>query len=165
MNIQRVFGGFGFELARLCGEVLWKMDIAYIQNNVIKEYEYLYKNKSTTEKLLETLPNLKIENRKVLQDVILNLQSSTNNDVWQDFELRFNEVHSEFYEKRSRQFKELTPNEIRLCAFLKLNMTTKEISAITQQSARSIEVARVRLRKKLLITNTSINLVTFSNEL
>lgn len=141
------------------------MDIAYIQNNVIKEYEYLYKNKSTTEKLLETLPNLKIENRKVLQDVILNLQSSTNNDVWQDFELRFNEVHSEFYEKLSRQFKELTPNEIRLCAFLKFNMTTKEISAITQQSARSIEVARVRLRKKLLITNTSINLVTFLNEL
>jgi len=141
------------------------MDIAYIQNNVIKEYEYLYKNKSTTEKLLETLPNLKIENRKVLQDVILNLQSSTNNDVWQDFELRFNEVHSEFYEKLSRQFKELTPNEIRLCAFLKFNMTTKEISAITQQSARSIEVARVRLRKKLLITNTSINLVTFLSEL
>jgi len=121
--------------------------------------------KETTEKLLNTIPNLKQENKKALHDVILNLQSSTSNEVWQDFEVRFNEVHSEFYEKLRTQFKELTPNEIRLCAFLKLNMTTKEISAITQQSARSIEVARVRLRKKLQITNTSINLVAFLNEL
>jgi len=129
---------------------------------LVKKNELL---KETIKQLLEASSVASAENKKNLQNIILHLQTSIDSDVWQDFEMRFNEVHSEFYQKLNDRYKELTPNEIKLCAFLKLNMTTKEISAITQQSARSIEVARVRLRKKLQITNTNVNLVSFLNEL
>jgi len=121
--------------------------------------------KDTTERLIQALETVKPENKKTIQQVIIDLQTSVDKDVWEDFELRFNQVHSEFYEKLNQNFDDLTPNEKKLCAFLKLNMTTKEISAITQQSARSIEVARARLRKKLKIANTNLNLVNFLNEL
>jgi DNA-binding CsgD family transcriptional regulator len=61
----------------------------------------------------------------------------------------------------NEKFPDLSPSERRLCAFLKLDMTTKEISAITHQNAKSIDVARTRLRKKLNLTGTDHNLITF----
>lgn len=54
----------------------------------------------------------------------------------------------------------LTPNERKLCAFLRLNMTTKEIAELTEQSPRAVEVARHRLRKKLKL-NRSENLTSY----
>jgi DNA-binding CsgD family transcriptional regulator len=74
-------------------------------------------------------------------------------------------VHIEFYEKLQSKFPDLTTNERKLCAFLRLNMTTKEISAITNQSLNSIEMARHRLRKKLNIDNSQVNLTTFLMDL
>jgi DNA-binding CsgD family transcriptional regulator len=60
-----------------------------------------------------------------------------------------------------RDFPTLTLNERRLCAFLKLQMTTKEIASLTGQSIRAVELARTRLRKKLQLTNSEINLYDF----
>ncbi len=99
-------------------------------------------------------------NKKVLQDIILDLQREADTDSWKEFELRFNQVHSEFYKNLRRLYPGLSPAEEKLCAFLRLNMSSKEIAAITQQSPKSVEVARARLRKKLNLTNTSSNLVT-----
>ena len=55
----------------------------------------------------------------------------------------------------------LTPSELRLCAFLKLNLASKEIALITQQNVRSIEKARVRLRKKIGIDHQDISLSSY----
>jgi hypothetical protein len=81
--------------------------------------------------------------------------------LWKEFECRFQQVHEQFYKTLTERFPDLTPSERRLCAFLKLNMTTKEISAMTRQNAKSIDVARTRLRKKLNLTGTDQNLITF----
>ena len=62
-------------------------------------------------------------------------------------------------------FPDLSPSEQRLCAFLRLNMSTKEISELTGQRISSLETARYRLRKKLGITNSHINLITFLNNI
>jgi len=70
-------------------------------------------------------------------------------------------VHKDFYDALLRRFPELTPSELKLCAFLKLNMTTKEISELTGQRLNTLENARYRLRQKLGITNSEANLVTF----
>ncbi|MDL2296547.1 tetratricopeptide repeat protein [Bacteroidales bacterium OttesenSCG-928-C03] len=56
---------------------------------------------------------------------------------------------NEFYKKLLDQFPSLTKNEMRLCAFLRMNLSSKEISVLTKQSQNSIVVARSRLRKKL----------------
>jgi DNA-binding CsgD family transcriptional regulator len=47
------------------------------------------------------------------------------------------------------EFSELSPNEQKLCAFLRLNLNTKEVANLMNISARGVEVARYRLRKKL----------------
>src|SRR5690554_262954 len=61
------------------------------------------------------------------------------------------DVDGDFYKNLLSEYPKITKNEIRLCAFLKLNLDTKEISSITHQSPQSIVVARYRLRKKLKI--------------
>ena len=55
----------------------------------------------------------------------------------------------------------LTPNERKLCAFLRLDMNTKDIAIITLRTSHSINVARTRLRKKMGIANTEININTY----
>jgi len=114
-----------------------------------------------SEKLLKVKSEFKIKNQLVIQDIILNLQSNVDTDIWKIFEQRFREVHREFYRKLNQRFPDLTENDKKLCALLRLNMSTKEISAITHQNPGSIEVARTRLRKKLSLSQRDINLHTF----
>lgn len=115
---------------------------------------------NVAERLLKVENDVLQENRKPFHDIILDLQRESDNDNWKEFELRFNQVHSEFYSKLRRMYPALSPAEEKLCAFLRLNMSSKEVASITQQSIKSVEVARARLRKKLNLTNTASNLVT-----
>jgi tetratricopeptide (TPR) repeat protein/DNA-binding CsgD family transcriptional regulator len=116
------------------------------------------------EKLLKRRIYFTKENQKLIDELIRDLQNFSERDTWKEFELRFQEVHSEFYKKLIDKFPDLSSNEKKLCAFLRLNMTTKEISAITYQSINSITVARSRLRKKLGIDKDE-NLVAFLEKL
>lgn len=116
---------------------------------------------SITSRLLKLKGNLKEENIQPLQKIIIDLQSITEKEVWEEFEYRFQSVHEEFYQNLKKKFPDLTPSEIKLAAFLRLNMTTKDIASITNQSVNSLETARYRLRKKLGITNQEVNLVNF----
>ena len=111
----------------------------------------------------EKLETFRAKNRgdmEIIDSVIKTIKLNLKNSMWKEFEERFNKIHSEFYYKIQKDFK-LTPNERRLCAFLRLNMSSKDISSITGQSIHSIEVARTRLRKKIGLSNTSTNLVDF----
>lgn len=89
------------------------------------------------------------------------LQDQTEKEIWEEFELRFKQVHSGFYERLLESFPELTPNELKMCGLLRLNLTTKEISELTGQRREAIEMARFRLRKHLGLNDPQINLVTF----
>lgn len=118
-----------------------------------------------SEKLMEIKQSPPADSPASIQKVVLDIQSNLQPELWQEFEYRFQQVHEDFYRTLNEKFPELTPSERRLCAFLKLNMTTKEISALTHQNAKSIDVARTRLRKKLNLTGTDQNLVTFLEQL
>ncbi len=78
--------------------------------------------------------------------------------------MRFQEVHADFYQKLTSKFTDLSPNKLKICAFLRLNMSTKEISTITFQSPKSISMARFRLRKKMEIGSYN-NLVSYLGNL
>jgi tetratricopeptide (TPR) repeat protein len=104
-------------------------------------------------------------NKQLVQTLIYNIQHSMDSDVWDEFEIRFQNVHSGFYDKLNSKFPGLSANEKKLCAYLKLNMTTKEIAALLHRNEKSIAVARSRLRKKLHLTNTDIELVSFLSNL
>jgi len=113
----------------------------------------------------ERMPSFKRDNQMVMAGIIEEFEKDKNELVWQEFEMRFTEVHSEFYKKLSKINPNLTINEKRLCAFLLLDMTTKEISTITGQSVRALEQARTRLRKQLNLTNSNASITAFLNSL
>jgi DNA-binding CsgD family transcriptional regulator len=75
-----------------------------------------------------------------------------NDNSWKEFEKHFNETHPDFYRLLLERYPELTTNEIKLSALLKLNLNTKEIARITDRSPRSIEVMRSRIRQKMELT-------------
>ncbi len=113
------------------------------------------------ERLLKAKPTFRQENQQVIQEIVRDLQGSQDDHNWKEFEAHFTRVHSTFYRILQERFPALSPNERKLCAFLRLNMSTKDISAITQQTPNSITVARSRLRKKLEIEGEEVNLVNF----
>lgn len=112
-------------------------------------------------RLAEAKHSANDENRIAIQRIITDLGTLISGNAWEEFEVRFQQVHTQFYTRLQNLHPQLTPNEIKLCAFLRLNMTTKDISALTNQNAKSVEMARHRLRKKLNITNTHVNLVNY----
>ena len=101
------------------------------------------------------------ETRHALKRVEKELQKTSEEDTLKEFSLRFKEIHKDFYDTLLKRFPDLTPSDLKLCAFLRLNMTTKEISELTGQRLNTLENARYRLRLKLGITNSEVNLVTF----
>ena len=108
--------------------------------------------------------NLKTENIPEIENIIQNLNASLDNDVWEEFEIRFLNVFEGFYENIQKIFPDLSLNEKRLAAFLRLDMSTKEISSITNQSPHSINIARTRFRKKLNLANSDMKLSSFLSQ-
>ncbi len=102
-----------------------------------------------------------VESKDTIRKVARELQKSQENEIWKEFSHRFKEVHGEFYNTLLKKFPTLTPNELKLCAFLRLNMSSKDIAELTGQRVSSLETARYRLRQKLGIANSDINLITF----
>ncbi|OHX64626.1 tetratricopeptide repeat protein [Flammeovirga pacifica] len=126
--------------------------------HLMQKYELI---NSVSEDLLKLYDNVDTPTKKSLRSIVFNLQSDNQSDVWKELEIRFEQVNQEFYDKLNEHYPNLSPNEKKLCAYLYLNLSTKDISSITNQSTKSIEVARVRLRKKLNLTNTDTDYQTF----
>jgi len=79
---------------------------------------------------------------------IINKNLSNTGD-WKLFEEAFNNADSDFLKKIKTIHPNLTPNDLRLCAYLRLNLSSKEIAPLLNISARSVEIKRYRLRKKM----------------
>lgn len=144
-------------------------DIAYKNKELATNVMYLLKKNELINDINEELVKIKLGfkkiNQPIISDIIFQLQSGVDTNTWNLFDKWFGEVHKEFYQKLKKLFPKLTTNDKRLCALLRLNMTTKEIAAITNQNPNSVEVARTRLRKKLDISNKEISLVSFITSL
>jgi len=101
------------------------------------------------------------ETQQAIDFIAKRLERDTSNNMWQEFEVRFEQVHESFYRNLFEKHPDLTPRDKRLCALLKLNLASKEIAQITGQSFKSVENARTRLRKKLDITNIKTDLSSY----
>ena len=92
----------------------------------------------------------KIEDKKSLKHIIKIIDRNLNNtDDWNLFEEAFNNADKDFLKKIKSLHTSLTSNDLRLCAYLRLNLSSKEIAPLLNISARSVEVKRYRLRKKM----------------
>lgn len=113
-------------------------------------------------KMLETtnevFDNLDENGKQSVKNLLKELENNIDKSAWQEFETRFEQVHETFFKELNKRYPDLTPNDRRICAFLKLNMSTKDIALLTHRSPRSVESARYRLRKKFNIdTDTDIS--------
>lgn len=101
------------------------------------------------------------DQQKALERIIKEIDTTLKvQEDWQQFEHHFDRVHGDFLKRLTAQFSDLTPGEQKLCAFLRLNMDTKEIANLMTISPRGVEIARYRLRKKFKL-ETHQNLAKF----
>jgi Bacterial regulatory proteins, luxR family. len=118
-----------------------------------------------SERLLSLKKKISPDHHNAIQKIHFRHSRRRARRYVEEFEIRFHQVHNDYYKKLMEHAPDLSPGELKICTFLKLNMSSKEISAITRQSVKSIEVARTRIRKKMNLTNQDVNLVSFLMEL
>lgn len=98
---------------------------------------------------------------KNLNRLVKDIDKNIDQDrAWKQFEINFDEVHGDFLKNIQTDYPVLSPQDLKLCAYLRMNMTTKEIANLLKISVRGVEIARYRLRKKLALKHDK-NLVDF----
>ena len=116
-------------------------ELAISTMSIIKKNEFL---NSIKEKLAAAANPTQI--KSVIRTIDKNI---TNDDDWEFFEEAFNNADKDFFRQLQEKHKELTPNDLRLCAYLRLNLSSKEIAPLLNISIKSVEVKGYRLRKKM----------------
>ncbi len=102
-------------------------------------------------------PDLTYQFRSVFK---LLSDTEKNDDDWKNFSIYFDEVHNNFLSTMKAKFPCLSPTDLKLCAYLRLNLTSKEIAQLLNISLKGVEISRYRVRKKLQLS-TDINLYDF----
>ncbi|MDT0608117.1 helix-turn-helix and ligand-binding sensor domain-containing protein [Croceitalea rosinachiae] len=127
-------------------------ELAASTMNIIKKNELLTKIKN------ELSP---IKDREAIKPVIQVINENLNqDDDWELFQEAFNNADSKFLKKIKKVHPKLSPNDLKLCAYLRLNLSSKEIAQLLNISPRSVEIKRYRLRKKLNLQHED-NLVNY----
>jgi len=88
-----------------------------------------------------------------------------DDSTWDELDFQITQSNRLLFEKLSKKFDNLSQSDLRLCAFMKMNMRTKEIANLTFKNPASVKVARSRLRKKLGLTHSTMTISTFLNRL
>ena len=132
-------------------------ELAVTTMNLVQKGEFLLKLKEELTKILNETrePKTKKEIRKTIK--LLNQNAELDKD-WEQFAQHFDQVHEDFLKRLREAYPQLTPKDQRLCTYLKMNLSTKEIAPLMNISVRGVEISRYRLRKKLeLPTETNLN--------
>lgn len=123
-------------------------ELAVSTMNLIKKDELL---KIIKEDLKNTT---EVTSSKKIKSVISNINKEVAEDnSWNMFKDAFDKADNNFIKKLKEKHPVLTPNDLRLCAYLRLNLSSKEIAPLINISVRSIEIKRYRLRKKLELSH------------
>lgn len=70
-------------------------------------------------------------------------------DDWDKFKLHFEQVHPQFFEALKADFPALTVNDLKHCAYIRMNLSVKEVANLMNISPKSAKMNRYRLKKKL----------------
>ncbi|MBE6306562.1 MAG: hypothetical protein E7084_02790 [Bacteroidales bacterium] len=141
------------------------------KNEIIKIQKLQqYQEQNNIDKLSEELGKIAMlgnqrEMQNQLRHIIHRLQNNTKSgNAWAEVEMTLAGGNNAFYENLLKDFPNLTKNERKLCLFIHMKMSTKEISDITHQSLGSINVARSRLRQKFGLTGDDTSLIAFLDQ-
>ena len=100
----------------------------------------------------------KLEDNNGISSVVQVIDKNLNNkEDWEFFEAAFNHADKDFFKNVKEVHPQLTANDLRLCVYLRMNLSSKEIAPLLNISHRSVEIKRYRLRKKIELSR-EINL-------
>lgn len=123
-------------------------ELASSAMHLVKKGELVSKMKTELAHVIKGIsnPQAEIELKKIIRSIS---ENDNMDQEWENFALHFDKVHSDFISALKEKHTGLTNNEIKLCAYLRMNLSTKEIAQLMNISIRGVEVSRYRLRKKI----------------
>ncbi|MEO6732464.1 MAG: two-component regulator propeller domain-containing protein [Ferruginibacter sp.] len=140
---------------KLTNDVVFKnKELADVSMHLVERSDALAKVKDELQKLYKNTSNNN-DVKKVIQ--LLN-DVEKNNDNWEQFSSHFDDVNNGFLKKIKSKYPFLSNTDLKVCAYLQLNLSSKEIAQLMNISVRGVEISRYRLRKKLQIpTEQTLN--------
>ncbi|MCU0374883.1 MAG: hypothetical protein MUF24_06205 [Chitinophagaceae bacterium] len=135
------------ELVQLRNEKL-ESELAATAMNLVQKKEFLLKIREEINKLKQagTRQVEATDLKKVLKDLTT---EDKLDEEWEQFSRHFNHVHNNFLVTLKEKYPQLTAHDLKLCAYLRMNLSSKEIARLMSISIRGVEINRYRLRKKL----------------
>lgn len=140
------------EEEKLRNELNYKSDeLVKTTLNVVRKNEILQKIKKDAESLSHTISDGNLVNiRRGMLRLITQIDTNIEHDSDLDnFQSSFDAVHNDFFKKLGSMYPQLTNKDKMLCAYIKMNLMSKEIAPLLNISVRGVEISRYRLRKKL----------------
>ncbi len=143
-----------------------KAEIDFKNTELASSTMHLVQKNETINKIRHEIQNVskKIKDTAAKKEIrkILSLFSDDERleDEWENFSRHFDKVHTDFLKRISSTYPQLTPKDKKLCAYLRMNLSTKEIAPLLNISVRGVEISRYRLRKKIELSG-EINLNEF----
>lgn len=138
-------------------------ELAGYTMNLVRKNETLIDVKDELSKIVHTLGateqgrNTKDKLNGLIRTINDNIE---HDDDWKRFEENFDYLHQDFIKRLSECYPCLTINDKKLCAYLKMNLVSKDIAPLLNISLRGVEIGRYRLRKKLNLSRDT-NLTDF----
>ncbi|EOR93237.1 : hypothetical protein [Arcticibacter svalbardensis MN12-7] len=138
-------------------------ELASSAMNIVSKNELLQKIRDELHKLKDNSGSKLGENQLKRIEHVIDEGLNDERD-FHIFEKSFNDAHENFFKKLKSQHPNLVPNDLKLCAYMRMNMSSKEIASLLNISLRGVEIRRYRLRKKLNLDHDK-NLAEFFIEL
>nr|WP_293300763.1 tetratricopeptide repeat protein [Allomuricauda sp.] len=143
-------------------EEIYRQEIAHKKKELTSQTLHLVQKNTFIQELKENLENIKSSPEKFKTEfrriVMLLRKENASDKDWEIFKTYFAEVHNDFDQKLKTLYPDISEKEIRLAAFLRMNLTTKEIAATLNVLPDSILKSKYRLKKKLrLDKDTDLN--------
>lgn len=134
-----------------------KRELISTTMNLVKKNETFLELKTNLLEI-QSIANNDLVQSKVKSTLKLINQEEVNGENWEQFMFHFNELNGDFVDRLQSQFEKLTPKDIKMCTYLRMNLSTKEISQLLNVTVRAVEASRYRLRKKMhLGTQANLN--------
>ena len=145
---------------KLENEILFKnKELAMSTMHLLQKNETLTAIRTEVEKAVGKIkdPEAKKEVRKIIS---LLRNDDRVEDDWKTFSMHYDQANHNFLQRLKEEYPVLTPKDQKLCAYLRMNLTTKDIAPLLNISVRGVEIARYRLRKKINL-DKEVNLNTY----
>ena len=111
--------------------------------------------------MIELKEHISPDNKSRFTDILESIDDDLKNqDNWESFELNFNLIHNNFIARLIEEYPSLSHNDVKICAYMRMNLSSKEIANLLNITPKSLETNRVRMRKRMKL-NSSVYLSNY----